>query len=182
MPNWCHNCMKITGAAEELVRFKQVCFHEGEFDFAAIIPIPPEAEVAEEAADAVGELFYAAVPYWGTKWNACDFRSIKDDPDCLEFNFDTAWSPPVPVFEKIGEMFPHLEFKLSGYCVNDDGAFRGTIHGGVLKIHAVPMVCETINPKTGEIVRGSLEEIETVLGAGLLDECGPVRISAAEDA
>jgi hypothetical protein len=46
MPNWCHNYMKVTGAVEELARFKQACIRvvfEGEpaqLDFNALIPMP----------------------------------------------------------------------------------------------------------------------------------------------
>ena len=47
-------------------------------------------------------------------WNACDFYLSKDEPTCLECFFNTAWSPPEPVWEKLGEMFPTLTFELSG--------------------------------------------------------------------
>lgn len=40
------------------------------------------------------------VEHWGTKWNACRYR---DDPETLEVWFETAWSCPVPIFEKLVE-------------------------------------------------------------------------------
>jgi len=49
---------------------------------------------------------------WGTKWNACGFEVVADEPGRYEFLFDTAWAPPLPVFEKMGEMFPALDFDL----------------------------------------------------------------------
>lgn len=43
---------------------------------------------------------------WGTKWNAYDFGGIEPDtiPDSLSFN--TAWSAPHKVIEKIAELYP----------------------------------------------------------------------------
>ena len=43
---------------------------------------------------------------WGTKWNAYDFGDIEPDtiPDKLSFN--TAWSAPHKVIEKIAELYP----------------------------------------------------------------------------
>ena len=38
MPKVVHNCMTITGAAEEIARFKQTCIIDGEMDFSAIMP------------------------------------------------------------------------------------------------------------------------------------------------
>ena len=43
--------------------------------------------------------------YWDTKWNACD--SISTNSNTIEFN--TAWSAPRNVIEKIAEMFPSVE-------------------------------------------------------------------------
>jgi len=50
---------------------------------------------------------------WGTKWNAYYF-SLEDDTNRLEFSFDTAWTPPVPVLEKLREMWPALKFEFDG--------------------------------------------------------------------
>lgn len=47
---------------------------------------------------------------WGTKWGAYHLYLVQDDPGHLEFKFDTAWSPPTPIFEKLAEMYPALQF------------------------------------------------------------------------
>ena len=52
---------------------------------------------------------------WGTKWNA---RRPELAEDCakdgyIEIRFDTAWAPPMPVLEKMFEMFPKLSFVCS---------------------------------------------------------------------
>jgi len=54
---------------------------------------------------------------WGTKWGFCHVK-IVDEYDCsedeieIEYVFDTAWSPPIPLIKKMGEMFPELKFEL----------------------------------------------------------------------
>ena len=48
---------------------------------------------------------------WGTKWNACDAKYSTKDTRTL--GFDTAWSPPVPVFEALAKQFPNHEIIVS---------------------------------------------------------------------
>jgi hypothetical protein len=52
---------------------------------------------------------------WGTKWNACQVE-IEDsslEQGYVEITFDTAWDAPVPVLQKMVEMFPKLTFDCS---------------------------------------------------------------------
>jgi hypothetical protein len=46
---------------------------------------------------------------WGTKWNVCDTDWEVFD-DHIDMFFSTAWSPPIPIYGKLGEMFPNLSF------------------------------------------------------------------------
>ena len=141
MPNWVHNIMKVTGAADEIARFKQ-SLTDNHFDF----------------------------------WTAYDPASSqyfkRDEPDCLELCFDTAGSPPVTVWEKMGEMFPTLEFELEACEPINDEAYRGTIRRGHMELHYEPLIWETADPKTGETISGTREEIDRMLG--LYDRPAPV--------
>jgi len=58
---------------------------------------------------------------WGTKWNACDADWSEND---VEFN--TAWSAPTPIFEKLSQEFPKVYFNVS-YADEDLGRNNGTI-------------------------------------------------------
>jgi len=57
---------------------------------------------------------------WGTKWGFYNVELVeenyqqgKDDKYSeLFYNFNTAWSPAIPVIKKMGKMFPLLEFDL----------------------------------------------------------------------
>ena len=45
---------------------------------------------------------------WDTKWDAYDVVVTDDDPECLEIEFNTAWSPPEAICHKIREDFPDI--------------------------------------------------------------------------
>lgn len=47
------------------------------------------------------------VRHWGTKWNACYTEII--DPDTIQF--DTAWSNPAPIVQKLGELYPAIRIE-----------------------------------------------------------------------
>lgn len=59
----------------------------------------------------------------GTKWGAYDYA-----PDALRentFSFQTAWSTPDPIFEKMAELYPTLCFEID--VVEEGGYFSGNI-------------------------------------------------------
>lgn len=59
---------------------------------------------------------------WGTKWGAYRFSEVSAEPFVIMF--ETAWSFPLPVFERLAEMFPVLTFDCACY---DEGAnFAGS--------------------------------------------------------
>lgn len=51
------------------------------------------------------------VKNWGTKWHV-EVEADTNKKGNLVYRFDTAWSPPVPVVKKMGEMFKSLCFEL----------------------------------------------------------------------
>lgn len=72
-----------------------------------------------------------SVKNWGTKWNAYYSSIISED----EIEFQTAWSAPTPILEKLGEMYPDIEIEHywadedmgnnSGYCWYHKGETSG---------------------------------------------------------
>jgi hypothetical protein len=48
---------------------------------------------------------------WGTKWNACDAEVTENRDGSLNVHFDTAWTFPFPIFEKMVAEFPMLVFE-----------------------------------------------------------------------
>ena len=45
---------------------------------------------------------------WDTKWDAYDVIVTDDDPDQLEVEFNTAWSPPEAICHALREQYPDL--------------------------------------------------------------------------
>lgn len=66
---------------------------------------------------------------WGTKWDACDTYVVRDNDLTASISFQTAWSPPEPIFKAMVEQFPTLSFDISyeeeqgwgGELVGSDG-------------------------------------------------------------
>jgi hypothetical protein len=49
--------------------------------------------------------------HWRTKWNGCDSEITDNDVGSLHVQFDTAWTFPFPIFEKLVAAFPALDFE-----------------------------------------------------------------------
>lgn len=64
-----------------------------------------------------------SIAKWGTKWNSYSNEILTEEPGRLEFRFDTAWSPPVPVFEALTARYPALVFEL--VCFDEGWGFAG---------------------------------------------------------
>jgi hypothetical protein len=60
--------------------------------------------------------------HWGTKWNACRAELAEDcaEERYIEIRFETAWAAPMPVIEKMFEMFPKLSFDCSWQDEDED--------------------------------------------------------------
>lgn len=81
-----------------------------------------EAEQAEIDKVGTSDWYAWSIVNWGTKWNAYHYREESDEAR-YEFVFDTAWSPPEPVLDKLVEKFPNLTF-------NIDWFDEGWMHAG----------------------------------------------------
>lgn len=137
MPNWCSNTLTITGEQkmlDEVRKFLEV--KEGRyaspFCFDRIIPYPEpfrtmDAEYAEGKLERDGFNMGGydwRVANWGTKWDVGDDVDIDSGNGCLSYSFNTAWSPPTPVIERLAAMFPGLDlalhFEEQGACFAGD--------------------------------------------------------------
>jgi len=121
MPNWCNNNVEITGPKNKLEELSKAC-ENGLFNH--ILPIPEElsgtTSPARDEDKAKNKILREKYGYdnwydwkvnaWGTKWDVDGEDSflqneIKDgDTDfhgrlCLAF--DTAWAPPVGIYEEL---------------------------------------------------------------------------------
>ena len=124
MPNWCQNEVRIMGteegSEEEIKHFLETCFEEGKIDFEKIIPYPESAPSrADQPEDFIERLkhpfakwyndfgYDGCIEKWGTKWGPSQQdNDLSSYPDEIELRFDTAWSPPQGIHDKIKEMLP----------------------------------------------------------------------------
>ena len=125
MPNWCENKVNIygieEGSQEEIKHFLETCFVDGELDFEKIIPYPDNAPSREDQPEDLRERlnhpfskwynnfgYFWCVENWGTKWGATQQdNDLSSYPDEIELRFDTAWSPPQGIHDKVKEMLPN---------------------------------------------------------------------------
>ena len=79
-----------------------------------------EADQVEESVFSFGRLlprpggvdwYMWNVEHWGTKWDAQDAQRCRA-PGELTFEFDTAWSAPLPVVEHLAQRFPQATVRL----------------------------------------------------------------------
>jgi hypothetical protein len=98
---------------------------EAEWDKRIERPFTPEEEAALK--DIGHQSWYSwSVGNWGTKWNACHAEVTEPftvDEGYVEIRFDTAWSMPQPIADKVFEMFPNLEISWT-WSDEDDGYTR----------------------------------------------------------
>jgi hypothetical protein len=113
MPNWCSNNFEVTGSKEQIDAFEDFLkTGNGKDWFSFFLPTPAELidttspNNNEDQAEAMVEKYGAAdwygwnVTNWGTKWN-CDAQDYVRDDNTIRFWFDSAWSPPVALYEFI---------------------------------------------------------------------------------
>lgn len=107
MPNWCKCELMIYSDDEKI--WDYIKGKNGELDFAEIICPPNTPAYNDEFETSQSEIKHDPtfwynwnVENWGTKWNAGDV--IREDTRIL---FETAWSPPLPVIHRLGELFPN---------------------------------------------------------------------------
>lgn len=120
MPNWCDNVVMIKGDPEVIKTVKQTLQEAGNvFSFNKISECPPallnaSAPNRSEQSIEFNTKKYGAKDWydwcnsnWGTKWNSSDAHITVDHDDQIAYSFQTAWAPPIPVYEKLAEMFPN---------------------------------------------------------------------------
>lgn len=198
MPNWCYNSMTITGPIEEVEHFKQTCIRVGDggrpphFDFNAIVAMPEVLADLAEKPFVIKEDTEPPEPpdwhkwltaKWGTISNACRFRVRRDEPGRYECGFDTAWSPPIPLFKKIIEMFPALTIELRAQCEMGNYFYKGTISANGTDVHDDKEAMAAWHAAMEAACREDrLHEIERLKTEGVIDDAEAKRLTENSDA
>jgi len=112
MPNHVTNRLTIIGDVEELLKIAAGPDANGKtghaISFNTFIPMPPDILRGDVGVRETRPNWYRwSIDNWGTKWDAYDVNIQPTDNGAV-ITLDTAWSPPIPVINKIAELFPHL--------------------------------------------------------------------------
>jgi hypothetical protein len=160
MPNWSYTSCTVIGPDAEIERFRAACLaleppsdDMNGIDFQRIIPMPDwilnalipmpdkgdRQKVLSDWMKSTGPAACAAANVWSTaNWGTRKPRSseyyVEDGRHIL--SVVTAWSPPIPVFERIIAMFPALSF-VDFYTRCEMGNYfcKGTISASGTDLH-----------------------------------------------
>ena len=132
MPNWCNNIVTLTH--EDPAQIKRVVDSLQVGLFNEFIPMPdqlrntemstatPEEVYAKNVQDCGYPSWYEfAIAEWDTKWDACTPDILAQTDTSIKLTFDTAWSPPIAVFDKLHE----LGFDVEAYYHEGGMAYYG---------------------------------------------------------
>lgn len=94
---------------------------------------PAAAKYGKRALLCAAETGYAgwyewSCANWGTKWDAYEYEFRSREPGRFVFKFETAWSPPWPIFDKLAELWPELTI-VTKSIDEGGGAWAGRFHG-----------------------------------------------------
>lgn len=89
MPNWCQNHLLMTHPDPSRVDILLQALHTGTF-CETIMPTPPDVDA-----------YIYRTNYWGTKWDITDPTVTRLSPYTLQVEFDSAWAPPIGVYETL---------------------------------------------------------------------------------
>lgn len=102
MPNWCTNSLKISHSDSNAIERVRSAFHDKKL-LSEFVPEPVQ--------DGDGKLdwYFWRIENWGTKWDVGgDDFVIEDVPDSdhptLQLYFDSAWAPPLKVYEVMTDL------------------------------------------------------------------------------
>ncbi len=103
MPNYCINSLIIEGDAKKIQELVDEAQKGDDARFFQLIkPMPKELEGTTSPSDTPNWYGWRC-DNWGTKWDACYIDVVDANEGYACFNFDTAWSPPIPVYDALTE-------------------------------------------------------------------------------
>ena len=139
MPNWCNNSLTISHKDADTfdnlmaqVRADAKSGVDAINLFNHIKPMPDNIFRGALGDDERKECESKGIPNWydwcydnwGTKWDACHVDFEEYDDSIVTFSFDTAWSPPIPVYEALADM----GFEVQAYYVEFGMMYAGSWH------------------------------------------------------
>lgn len=127
MPNHVTNWVEISGTERQIAELKSKTFKTDSdgraiFDFNGVIPMPENVFTGDLGAlerEQYGKdnWYDWSIANWGTKWNAYNFDLLHENMTTVVIRFDTAWSSPTQIFERLKE----ASFQVNCFWHDEDG-------------------------------------------------------------
>lgn len=154
MPNNTDVRVYITHDSEKRIDDMEWVFNTDE-PFQHIIPMPDDIErgnlTMDERKATNGRNWYDwSIVNWGTKWDAYQVRTQRISETELYIMLETAWSPPIPIFEKLEAM----GFQVEATFLDEGHMYIGRYVDGVEELFDVD----------GEIPHSLRDEYDIELG------------------
>lgn len=83
-------------------------------------------EPRDDAGEPTSGWYDWRIENWGTKWDIYNTQCERTDANILVMSFNTAWSPPIPVYEKL----VGLGFEVSARYLDEGWMYIGEFTGG----------------------------------------------------
>jgi hypothetical protein len=115
MPNWCTNSLTLTGKKEWIDALVKVSETDDKDIFMHLRPCVEDAEWYSE------KWYSWNCDNWGTKWDGNEVMIGSCDGECIELHFDSAWSPPITLYEYLVEN----GWEVKGYYYEEGMQFCG---------------------------------------------------------
>lgn len=125
MPNWVTNRIVFHGDQENIDRVLQYIKGNGsKIDFNKIIPMPDNiyrGDLGKRERELYGSnnWYDWRIANWGTKWNAY-WSSINNENSTIILWFDTAWSCPLEVLDRLAEICIENKVGFEGEWADED--------------------------------------------------------------
>lgn len=176
MPNWCNNTVTISHKDTAKIEALASAIKEGNF-LKHIIPVPEDLNIVAGCVGAddnpeqielvrktkenlekygAGNWYDYCVARWGTKWDvdAYDPEDVKVVNNTIEFGFDSAWSPPMGVYEAMVDD----GYEVVAYYYEPGMAYVGKYDNGVDE-------CYDYGGETSATVRDAIgDELDDMFG------------------
>lgn len=150
MPNWCNNTVEINHPDKAKLYALVEAINEGKF-CDHVIPVPEDLKIVAGCVGAddnpeqqelvrktmenvekygAGNWYDFCTSRWGTKWDVDAYDKVEyddqHDKHGITFGFDSAWSPPIGVYEELVEQ----GFSVRAYYYESGMAYCGRWEDG----------------------------------------------------
>lgn len=146
MPNWCTNSLTLTGKKEWIDALVKVSETDDKDIFMHLRPCIEDAEWYSD------KWYSWNCDNWGTKWDADEVEVGSCDGECIDLHFQSAWSPPIALYEYLVEN----GWEVEAYYYEEGMQFCGQFVDGEDSSYEMPSKEEVLSNKIRQFMSVNL--------------------------